>query len=81
MAWAGAFHSKRSLDVTRTSSPGRVPTKGLNMTSHTTISPEEAAKLVAVGESRPDPAIPPAKLAPWMLIASTALNLDATLNK
>ena len=40
-----------------------------------------AAKLVSVGESRPDPKIPPAELAPWMLVASAALNLDATLNK
>jgi hypothetical protein len=40
-----------------------------------------AARLVAVGESRPDPKLKPAELAPWMLVASTALNLDATLNK
>ena len=42
---------------------------------------DAAAKLVAVGESRPDPKIPAIELAPWMLVASTALNLDATLNK
>jgi len=41
----------------------------------------EAAELVAVGSTRPDPKIAPTKLAPWMLVASTALNLDATLNK
>jgi hypothetical protein len=40
-----------------------------------------AARLIAVGESKPNPAIAPTELAPWMLIASTALNLDATLNK
>jgi hypothetical protein len=40
-----------------------------------------AAELVAEGESRPNPKIAPADLAPWMLVASTALNLDATLNK
>ena len=42
---------------------------------------EDAAKVIAVGESRPNPAISPTELAPWMLVASTALNLDATLNK
>ena len=42
---------------------------------------EAAAKLVTVGESKPDPKIPAVDLAPWMLVASTALNLDATLNK
>ncbi len=42
---------------------------------------EAAAKLVAVGESKPNPKLPAAELAPWMLVASTALNLDATLNK
>jgi len=40
-----------------------------------------ATELVEQGESRPNPAIAPTELAPWMLIASTALNLDATLNK
>ena len=40
-----------------------------------------AAKLIAVGESKPDPHIPAPQLAPWMLVASAALNLDATVNK
>ena len=40
-----------------------------------------AARLIAVGESKPDPHIPAPKLAPWMLVASAALNLDATVNK
>lgn len=43
--------------------------------------PAAAARLVAQGESAVNPAIAPADLAPWMLVASTALNLDATLNK
>jgi hypothetical protein len=40
-----------------------------------------AVKLIAVGESKPDPHIPVPQLAPWMLVASAALNLDATVNK
>jgi hypothetical protein len=40
-----------------------------------------ATRLIAVGESKPDPHIPAPQLAPWMLVASAALNLDATVNK
>ena len=40
-----------------------------------------AARLIAVGESRPDHTIPAPQLAPWMLVASAAMNLDATVNK
>jgi len=42
---------------------------------------EAAAQLVAQGESPTNPAIAPTDLAPWMLVASAALNLDAVLNK
>jgi hypothetical protein len=44
-------------------------------------SERDAAELITVGQTRPDPKIPATELAPWMLVASTALNLDATLNK
>jgi len=40
-----------------------------------------AEKLVAVGESKRDSRVPAAELASWMLLASTAMNLDAALNK
>jgi len=43
--------------------------------------PEAATKLITIGESEPAPDLPPADVAAWMLVASTALNLDATLNK
>ena len=43
--------------------------------------PELAMKLIAVGESKPSTDLPPAELAAWMLVASTAFNLDAALNK
>jgi hypothetical protein len=43
--------------------------------------PESAAALIAVGESKPMAELPPAEVAAWMLVASTAFNLDATLNK
>ncbi len=40
-----------------------------------------ARELIAVGESRPNPALPANEVAAWMLVASTAFNLDATMNK
>jgi hypothetical protein len=43
--------------------------------------PEAAEKLITVGDSCVDSPQPPSEIAAWMLIASTALNLDATLNK
>jgi len=43
--------------------------------------PAAARELIAVGESRPNPALPAGEVAAWMLVASTAFNLDATLNK
>lgn len=43
--------------------------------------PTAAIQLIGHGESRPTADVPATELAPWMLVASTALNLDATMNK
>jgi len=43
--------------------------------------PAAAARLLHVGESKIDRAIPAPELAAWMLVASAALNLDAVVNK
>ncbi len=40
-----------------------------------------AKSILAVGESRADPALPPAELAEWTMIASQFLNLDEFLTK
>ncbi len=40
-----------------------------------------AVKLISVGESKPDPAIEPAQLAAWTLVASAILNMDETITK
>jgi hypothetical protein len=40
-----------------------------------------AKALVGNGETTPDPALDPAELAAWTLVASQLLNLDETLNK
>ncbi len=52
-----------------------------DMLSHYRAEPSAAAALIAVGESRPDPAIDPPTLAAWTMIANQLMNLDETLNK
>ena len=48
---------------------------------HYKANPEEAKKLITVGQSIADPALDPAELAAWSIIASQVLNLDETLCK
>ena len=43
--------------------------------------PEDATKLLAVGESKPDPALDPVELATWTTMASMLLNLDEAVTK
>jgi len=43
--------------------------------------PEDARALIAVGESKPDPALDPSDLAAWTMVCNQLLNLDETLNK
>ena len=40
-----------------------------------------AEKLLSVGESKRDTNLPATEVAPWMLVASAAMNLDEVLNK
>ena len=42
---------------------------------------DDAAKLIAEGESKADPAISPADLAAWTMLANEVMNLDEALNK
>ena len=44
-------------------------------------TPAEATKLISVGASKADPALPPAELAAWTLIANQIFNLDEALTK
>ena len=44
-------------------------------------NPADAVKLLHVGESKIDRTIPAPELAAWMLVSSTAMNLDAVINK
>jgi hypothetical protein len=43
--------------------------------------PDEAAKLLAVGESKPASALKPVDLAAWTTVTSAILNLDETITK
>jgi hypothetical protein len=40
-----------------------------------------ARKLIAVGETKPDPALDPRELAAWTMIGNLLLNLDEVINK
>ena len=40
-----------------------------------------ARQLIAVGETTPDPALDPAELAAWTIVANTLLNLDEVIVK
>ena len=42
---------------------------------------EDAKKLIAVGESKADPAVDPAQLAAWTMVVNELMNLDEVLNK
>ena len=42
---------------------------------------DDAKKLITVGDSKPDPAIEPSKLASWTMLANELMNLDEVLNK
>ncbi len=46
-----------------------------------TKDPAAAKKLIATGESKPDPAVDPVELAAWTMVASAILNLDETITK
>ncbi|REK06787.1 MAG: DUF1553 domain-containing protein [Planctomycetota bacterium] len=43
--------------------------------------PEDAQKLIAVGESKPDASLDPAVLAGWTMLTNELMNLDEVLNK
>lgn len=44
-------------------------------------APEEAAKLLSIGETKPDPALDPTELATWSMLSSMLLNLDEAMSK
>jgi hypothetical protein len=49
--------------------------------THYKAKPEDAKALIAVGESKADPALDPSDLATWTMVCNQLLNLDESLNK
>jgi hypothetical protein len=49
--------------------------------AHYKAQPEDAKKLIAVGETKADPAVDPSELAAWTMVANQLMNLDEVLNK
>jgi hypothetical protein len=49
--------------------------------AHYKDAPADAKKLIAFGESKPDPKLDPAELAGWTMLVNQLLNLDEVLNK
>ena len=43
--------------------------------------PDEARKLISVGESRPDASLDAGTLAAWTMLVNELMNLDEVLNK
>ena len=53
----------------------------VDLQAHYETHAAEAKKLLSVGESKADAAIPAAELAAWTMLASNVLNLDEALNQ
>lgn len=52
-----------------------------DLKAHYTAHPDQARKLITIGESKPDGTIAVAEFAAWTMLASNVLNLDEALNK
>ena len=52
-----------------------------DLLAHYKADPDAAKKLIAFGESKADPKLPPAELAGWTMLVNELLNLDEVLNK
>jgi hypothetical protein len=52
-----------------------------DLRQHYAAKPEEARKLLEVGEAKVIAAAPAPELAAWTMVASSVLNLDEALNK
>ena len=76
------FMARRVLS--RALRPTEVPILEASQTAllaHYTQTPADTTALLAVGETKPDPALAPPQLAAWTMVDSQLMNLDETLNK
>ena len=59
-----------------------IVTKSLDkLTGYYQAHEDDAKKLIAIGESKPDEKLPPPQLAAWTMATNELLNLDEVLNK
>ena len=58
-----------------------VKTSLAELTGYYQAHADDAKKLIAVGESKPDAALDPATLAAWTMLANQLMNMDEVLNK
>jgi hypothetical protein len=88
--WQSSFHEVDRIDLITRRLLGRsfrpeeraVVLESLNrLTEHYQSHPEEAGKLLAVGELKADDTVPPAALAAWTMLVNELMNLDEFLNK
>ena len=49
--------------------------------AHYAAHEPEAKQLIDVGETQPDPKLPPVELAAWTMVVNELMNLDEVLNK
>ena len=76
------FLAKRILSRPLRAEEVKVVQDALNdLLAYYKAHPDEAKKLIAVGESKADPALDPATLAAWTMTANELMNLDEVLNK
>lgn len=52
-----------------------------NLLKHYEAHPDDAALLIKVGESKPDPSIPVSEFAAWTMLTNQLMNMDEVLNK
>lgn len=52
-----------------------------DLSAHYATRPDDAKALIAVGESKADPALDPGALAAWTMLVNELMNLDEVLNK
>src|SRR5262249_37655133 len=58
-----------------------VQTSLFKLNAYYQSNPDEAVRLLSVGESKAEPALAPATLATWTMLANELMNLDEFLNK
>jgi hypothetical protein len=52
-----------------------------DLLAHYKSAPEDATKLIAVGDSKPDASLDPIELAAWTMLCNELMNLDEVLTK